>query len=186
MSLDHAILGFLHYMPLSGYDLKKRFDSSVQHFWSADQSQIYRTLTRLSEQGWVACKRIGQEARPARKVYHLTEAGSQELRRWLSGPIPVQDSRSAPLVQIFFAAQLSDAELLEKFEFAAGLFRSIIESFERIPPVIDDYSIEFGSRRDAFCWGLTLEIGLKTMQANLEWAESVVARIRSGQIPAQD
>ena len=33
MSLDHAILGFLSYEPMSGYDLKKLFDQSVAHFW---------------------------------------------------------------------------------------------------------------------------------------------------------
>ena len=48
MSLEYAILGFLNYLPLSGYDLKKMFDTSVQHFWPADQSQIYRTLARLT------------------------------------------------------------------------------------------------------------------------------------------
>ena len=52
MSLEHAILGFLNYKPLSGYDLKKIFDTSVRHFWAADQSQIYRTLNRLTERGW--------------------------------------------------------------------------------------------------------------------------------------
>jgi PadR family transcriptional regulator, regulatory protein AphA len=51
MSLDYAILGFLNYHPYTGYDLKKIFDSSVHHFWSADQSQIYRTLARLTDQG---------------------------------------------------------------------------------------------------------------------------------------
>jgi hypothetical protein len=44
MSLEFAILGFLNYQPYSGYDLKKIFDTSVRHFWPADQSQIYRTL----------------------------------------------------------------------------------------------------------------------------------------------
>ena len=53
MSLEYAILGFLNYRPLSGYDLKKVFDNSVRHFWPADQSQIYRTLARLAEQGYV-------------------------------------------------------------------------------------------------------------------------------------
>ena len=52
MSLEHAILGFLQYKPMSGYDLKKIFDTSVRHFWPADQSQIYRTLTRLADKGW--------------------------------------------------------------------------------------------------------------------------------------
>ena len=49
MSLEQAILGFLNYRPFSGYDLKKIFDTSVRHFWPADQSQIYRTLNRLAE-----------------------------------------------------------------------------------------------------------------------------------------
>ena len=48
MSLEFAILGFLNYHPYSGYDLKKIFDTSVSHFWPADQSQIYRTLSRLT------------------------------------------------------------------------------------------------------------------------------------------
>jgi len=49
MSLEYAILGFLNYHPYTGYDLKKIFDNSVQHFWVADQSQIYRTLIHLTE-----------------------------------------------------------------------------------------------------------------------------------------
>jgi PadR family transcriptional regulator AphA len=32
MSLKHAILGFINYRPLSGYDLKKIFDGSVRYF----------------------------------------------------------------------------------------------------------------------------------------------------------
>ena len=49
MSLEFAILGFLSYHPSTGYDLKKMFDVSIRHFWPADQSQIYRTLARLTE-----------------------------------------------------------------------------------------------------------------------------------------
>ena len=39
MSLEYAILGFLNYHPYTGYDLKKIFDTSIRHFWPADQSQ---------------------------------------------------------------------------------------------------------------------------------------------------
>ena len=76
-SLEYAILGFLNYKPLSGYDLKKVFDTTVQHFWSADQSQIYRTLSRLTEQGWIQQEVIEQNDRPDRKVYHITDAGRE-------------------------------------------------------------------------------------------------------------
>ena len=77
MSLEHAILGFLHYAPSSGYDLKKAFDTSVRHFWPADQSQIYRTLARMTEREWVKVEVISQEDRPSRKVYHITEAAGR-------------------------------------------------------------------------------------------------------------
>lgn len=183
MALDYAILGFLNYSPLSGYDLKKRFDNSVQHFWSADQSQIYRTLARITEQGWAEVEVIEQVDRPDRKVYHITEAGRAELRRWLQAPIPIQEMRSAPLIQVFFAGQLSNAELLAKFEEAAGLMRAQLERYQQIPAIIHLYEEEFGTPREEFCWTLTLELGLKSTQASLEWAESIIQRIRTNQIP---
>src|SRR3989304_2198383 len=101
MSLEYAILGFLQYQPFSGYDLKKVFDTSVRHFWPADQSQIYRTLTPLAEQGWVKMEVIDQDSRPNRKLFHITEEGRRELNRWLSTPLPPEESRSASLVQVF-------------------------------------------------------------------------------------
>jgi len=58
MSLEFAILGFLNYQPYTGYDLKKIFDTSIRHFWPADQSQIYRTLARLTEQGLAEMEKI--------------------------------------------------------------------------------------------------------------------------------
>ncbi len=47
MSLRSAVLELLSIRPTSGYELKKLIDSSVGHFRSADQSQIYRTLNGL-------------------------------------------------------------------------------------------------------------------------------------------
>ena len=35
MSLKHALLGILTVRPMTGYELKQFFDSSVQHFWNA-------------------------------------------------------------------------------------------------------------------------------------------------------
>lgn len=53
MSLPHAILGILGYMPMTGYDLKTQvFDRTIAHFWSAMLPQIYRELERLEQQGW--------------------------------------------------------------------------------------------------------------------------------------
>jgi len=185
MSLDHALLGFLNYHPYTGYDLKKIFDTSIRHFWPADQSQIYRTLARLTEQGFAEMEKIPQENRPDRKVYHITDAGRAELLKFLSGPPPFDEPRSAPLIQVFFAGQLSDEEVLAKFEGYAAIMRSILSQYEQVPAIIGPFQEEIHSPREYFFWLLTLENGIRNMRANLEWAESVIERMKSGQVPAE-
>lgn len=183
MSLEFAALGFLNYHSYTGYDLKKIFDNSVQHFWHADQSQIYRTLARLTEQGYVSMEKVPQEDRPDRKVYTITEAGRSELIKWLSTPPPMEEPHSASLVQVFFAGNLSDEEILAKFESFAAMMRAVLAQFEKIPEQITPYKEEINSPREYFFWMLTLENGIINMHASLEWAESVIQRIKSGQVP---
>ncbi len=185
MSLEFAILGFLNYHPYTGYDLKKIFDTSVRHFWPADQSQIYRTLARLTEQGYAQVEKIPQEDRPDRKVYTITEAGRAELICWLSGPPPLGEARSAPLVQVFFAGQLSDEAVLAKLEGFAAAMRDTLARYAQIPDQLAPYRQEIDSPREYFFWMLTLENGLANLRANLAWAEGVIERIKNGQAPAE-
>jgi PadR family transcriptional regulator AphA len=185
MSLEFAILGFLNYQPYTGYDLKKIFDTSIRHFWPADQSQIYRTLARLTENGWAEMEKIPQDDRPDRKVYSITDAGRAELLRWLSGPPPMGEPRSAPLIQVFFAGQLSDAEVLEKFEGYAAVMRSILGLYDQVPGQLGPFQQEITSPREHFFWLLTLENGIANMRANLAWAESVIERIKNGEVPVK-
>ena len=180
MSLEHAILGFLHYKPLSGYDLKKAFDTSVRHFWPADQSQIYRTLAGLADKGWAEVEVIHQEDRPDRKVYHITPAGRAELLRWLATPVPPEEPRSANLVQVFFSGLLPDEEVLAHFERAAAQMRRLLEVYAQVPEQAAPYYALAGSPREIFYWLLTLECGVINARAQLAWLESVIERLREG------
>jgi len=185
MSLEFAILGFLNYHPFTGYDLKKVFDTSVQHFWHADQSQIYRTLTQLTKGGYARMEKIPQENRPDRKVYAITETGRLELLKWLSAPPTLDGAHSAPLVQVFFAGNFSDEQVLVKFESFAAIMRATLERYDQIPAQAAFYQKEINSPRQHFFWMLTLENGITNMRANLAWAESVIERIKSGQVPQE-
>jgi len=176
-------LGFLNYHPYTGYELKKIFDTSVRHFWPADQSQIYRTLARLMEQGYADMEKVQQEDHPDRKVYHITDAGRTELLRWLAGPAPLTETRSTALVQVFFFGQLSDQEILARFEDYVATVRAILSHYESIPRMLDPYYAEIRSPRERFFWMLTLENGLGSVRASLEWAQSVIDRIRRGEVP---
>jgi PadR family transcriptional regulator AphA len=185
MSLEYAILGFLNYTSLSGYDLKKVFDMSVQHFWPADQSQIYRTLAQLTKQGWAEMEMIKQTERPNRKVYHITDIGRRELIRWLSEPPPVYASRSADLIQVFFFGQLSDDLILQRFEDYLQMMRGVLARYEEVQPKLAEGIPISPSERENFFWMLTLDLGFRTIRTNIEWAEHVIGLLKNKQVPQE-
>lgn len=180
MSLKHALLGFLSYLPQTGYELKQVFDVSVRHFWPADQSQIYRTLGQMYDEELVALEVVKQQERPDRKVYSITEAGRAELHRWLTSGPPLQEMRSAPLVQVFFAGQLSTDEALQIFRTGAHMTRMVLQAYTGVTGVIGQVSQRMATARDAFFWALTLESGLVNARAQLAWMEDVIRRLETG------
>jgi len=173
MSLTHAILGFLSLSPFSGYDLKKAFDSSVRHFWPADQSQIYRTLAQIVEAGWAEVEVVPQKEHPDQKIYHLTKAGRAELHQWLANPLPSRESREPLLIQLFFASSLSNGELNGLLQHEVAQTREQLAQLEQIPRA-DKKSMT----RRRFFTELTLDYGLKIGQAHLEWVEDVIKRVK--------
>ena len=182
MSLEHAILGFLKDRPRTGYDLKTVFDMTVSHFWPADQSQIYRTLARLAENGWIKTEVVKQDQRLDRKIYHITPEGSEQLLRWLSTPVPAKTVRLPKMIQIFFAGFLPEDEKLECFERFVEYYRRSIAEMRALPekgyayrrknPALPD--------KDLFFRMLPLEYGLRLAETSLEWGEDVVARLKRG------
>jgi len=175
MSLEHAILGFLTYQPLSGYDLKKFFDESVRHFWSATQSQIYRTLARMAETGWVDMEHIEQDDRPDRKVYHITNAGQDELHKWLTTPLNQHAVRNLWLAQVFFAHPLSDDKITALFEEHADKLRQKLELFRNgVQKVVERRFAEVGSKRSRRLWQFTLDYGIAHLEWELHWVENAL------------
>ncbi len=138
MSLRYAILGFLTIRPFSGYDIKRYFDNSVRHFWSADQAAIYRTLADLEKDQLVGHERVEQQTRPDRKLYHITPAGVAELDAWLVLPAAAVVRREPLLLKLFFTNRLGDKGLsavinaeLGAVEAQLAEFTGILESIER-------------------------------------------------------
>lgn len=180
MSLKHAILGFLSFSPLSGYDLKKAFDKSVRHFWPANQSQIYRTLAELDEQGMVEKEVVFREDRLDMKIYTITEAGLAELRHWLSTPLPAQENREPFLIQVFFGSQLSDTELLHVLQ---GELQTVEQKLAAYTAVYETAVLQTPSPTNPRAWflsTLTLEYGLFANHVYVKWLIHAIERIQTG------
>jgi DNA-binding PadR family transcriptional regulator len=116
MALAHAILASLIDRPCSGYDLAKQFDGSVGFFWSASHQQIYRELSKLESQGWIASETILQEGRPDKKRYHVTETGAQQLAEWMKRPCEPTPIKEDLLVKIFGGYVIPKQTLLKQIE----------------------------------------------------------------------
>ncbi len=178
MPLSHAILGFLEYKPMSGYDLKKFFDQSVTHFWSATQSHIYKALENLEKEGFVESEVIQQEGKPNRKQYQITVKGRGELRQWVSTPMPLEVTREAWLIQVFFAHNLENEELASLFEKRIEAIQEYMLQLQTAQSNIDDNYKEIGVKRLRDLWQLTLDYGTSHYENEIAWLKKTLPQIR--------
>ncbi len=180
MSLKHALLGFLNYQPMTGYDLKQHFDRSIYYFWNAKLSQIYPTLTRMREDGWLTMEVDYQENRPNRKVYHITEDGRGELNRWLQEPVDMAPVRDAFLIKIFFGGKLEAEEMLTQLRHHLTLHQEQLAAYQLTVRGTIRQSVEItGLERDGLFWNLTLEMGVKYEQGWIEWCQEAIEKIEA-------
>jgi DNA-binding PadR family transcriptional regulator len=178
MSLKHALLGFLSYGPMTGYELKKFFDTSVAHFWNAELSQIYPTLKRLDSEDLVEMEVEVQADRPNRKVYSITDDGGRELMEWLAQPAETDQARDPLLIKVFFGAALPKQKLIGVLRHRADELRARINQHEQAQVLIQKFGDSLGLQREAFFWGLTVDCGVKNDQALIGWMEEAICSIR--------
>ncbi len=180
MPLEHAILAMLEYQPMSGYDLKKFFDASVAHFWSATQSHIYKSLEGLEKKGWAEARVIPQEGKPNRKEYQVTVEGRSELRRWLVTPLPMDPVREACLIQIFFSHFSTNEEIAMLFETRMKEIREQLQILRTsAQAAINENAMQIGIERARQLWQITLDYGIDYYEFELKWHEKTLETIRN-------
>jgi len=180
MSLEYAILGFLEMEPHAGYDLKSRFARTVNNFWPADLSRIYRTLARLQEGGYITQQLVVQEDHPNRKVYHITDSGHQRLREWLDEAQPGSPLRSGWLVQLFFLGLLDASDAVRILEEKKARIQATLDSYPERFNLTPAYEHAESEEVDFFEW-LVLDSAIHMRHALLEWIDDVIRRIQAGE-----
>ena len=77
--LRHGILGLISNGEKTGYEIMTVFRDSLNHFWTAQTSQIYRELQTMEKAGWISQRHIPQAGKPDKNVFSITPAGREEL-----------------------------------------------------------------------------------------------------------
>jgi DNA-binding PadR family transcriptional regulator len=172
MSLRHGLIGLVaREGPLTGYELTKAFDRSVNFVWHAFQGQIYPELSRLAAAGLIRQTSTGPRGA---KRFEATEEGIAELRRWITDAEPARGIRNETLLRVFFAHLVEPAEVeaflrREADEYLRQL--AILERFaaEAIPP-------RTPAQRAS---DLTVDAGIRANKARIEWAEEAIEEVRT-------
>mgnify|MGYP000004884530 CR=1 FL=1 len=179
MSLTYGILGFLSYGSMTGYDLAKAFSCSVNFFWNAQTSQIYRELGKLEEEGLVASELVLQTQRPNKKLYAITDEGKRRFRAWLSSREGMaQPMKNAFLMKVFFSgfeAPQESIRLLQDYR------RQLLEAQERMRSIPADMEA-YGRDMEAYptlYWEMAADFGGRYMQMALDWAQACIDRLEA-------
>ncbi|HEX7594579.1 MAG TPA: substrate-binding domain-containing protein [Anaerolineae bacterium] len=91
MSPTHALLGLLARGERHGYELKRIIDQEFAPFWRIDFAQLYRSLAKMTRDGWVKARVERGAGGPDRKVYAVTTLGKRTLAAWLAEPARDRD-----------------------------------------------------------------------------------------------
>lgn len=178
MALEHAILVSLAERSASGYDLARRFDRSIGHFWSATHQQIYKVLGRMETSGLIAAEVVTQDGRPDKKVYKLTSDGQSELTRWTAEPTPPERLRSAFAVKVR-ALPFGDRDAIiadvqnrrAQHQETLDYYRDSATKFYPEPMRVSD---------DEIGGYLVLRGGIRTEEAGIAWCDEILQSLDGG------
>jgi len=169
VSLRIAALGLLAQEPGSGYDLLRHFEKSMANVWPATQSQLYGELNKLADAGLIEVSDIGPRGR---KEYRITEAGREELRRWVTNPQDDPPFRSAGLLRVFLLSEVPRGQAREHM---VAMAEHADAEFKRLEALRD--SIDWGDDEGLFYGRAALEYGLRLNAMGADWARWVVKAI---------
>ena len=116
MSLRFALLGLLAVEPASGYDLKRAINRSTYFIWNATGPQIYNTLHKLREEGYITSKSQAQKGKPDKHIHTITASGRTALKTFMSEPIRASVTRDEVLLRIFFGNFASSDTIKRELE----------------------------------------------------------------------
>jgi len=172
MSLTYALLGLLAESPRYGYEIKRRFEGALGNVWSLSYGQLYPTLRRLSEQGWVSKKTEPGKKAAEKNIYSITEKGRRRLDDWLLKP-PRSGYRLKDefTLRFLFFSKVSPEKVLDYLNLQKENTELQKESLQRT-------LASFRGGIDSFLQAI-IRRGIAHLQAESQWLNEVVSEIRT-------
>ncbi len=177
------LLGLLSHEPMSGYDMKKRIDTTISKFWSVGYGQIYPTLNDLEEEGLI--KKVMSETSkgPTRNVYAITSAGTEHLEKWLLLKEEREYTRYEILLKLFFGGKLDPAVSMQRIETFA---RQHEQGLKMLDLFGENLKQVMEKDPDHLYYYMTVRFGQYVYKAYLDWAQEALKMLSAKQEESEE
>ena len=168
-----CLLGLLDLRPFSAYDLTKYMQhSALASLWPRTEAATYRETKRLADAGFAEVT-TETEGRRSRSIYHITPAGRNALRAWLTEPGDPLSFECEAAVKAFFGSSSTLGAMRVQLETLRGEFRRASEAMEPVARAWLDDDLPFPDRLHytAMAADLIARIRLATDAWAADWLE---------------
>ena len=170
-----AILGFLTWRPMTGYDIRKAMAASTGNFWSESFGQIYPALKRLVAAGDIEPRAAPAANSRAGRAYRLTPRGRDTLRAWLEQPAAAREPpRNELLLKLFFGRHNDPAV---NARHVARHREQALARLENYAAIERDLRRRHDGHPDLPYWLMTVSYGRRVERALIGWCDDTLAAL---------
>jgi len=162
-----AILGCLSIKPMSAYDVKTFMARSTNYFWMEYEAQLYPTLKKMYQAGYVDCQEIDAQKGGKRGLYSITEKGLQFLQQWILKKTEQLPYRNEFLLKIFFGNQVDKKISIKHIENYREEAKQQLIYFQTIESEINSNK---KIKRKSFVLA-TIRYGIYITNAEIAWCD---------------
>jgi DNA-binding PadR family transcriptional regulator len=176
---EYALLGLLSSSPASGYDLHRRSEELIGHFWSESFASIYPMLKRLMQKKWVDRIQVEQNDKPDKWIYSLTDLGIVALKEWLREPLRMPPPRNLVLLKLYFG-HLTKRDILRRH--VENYRNELLDELHEIEQKIARIKNSASASNDIMYSLLTLSHSIHVTKANLAWCKNTLEFIEQQEL----
>jgi len=173
MSVRYAVLGLISQKPRHGYEMRVAFEALVGgENWEVKPAQIYTTLDRLEEAGWVErSSDLGEGDEPSRRVYRITPQGEAALQEWFSGGVIPEHQRDEFFIKLIIALVSGRADPQRLIQTQRVLLFKEMHTATRQRDEYDPHT--------AMAQILLLDKAIMHLEADLRWLDMIEMRLET-------
>ncbi len=191
-----AVLGFLSWRPMSGYDIKNLVDISLSYFWNVSYGQIYPTLKRLVAAGYATVEEGTRQGKRTRDLYRITKEGLDALDEWMKLPVDLSIQRDEMQLKLFLGGQRDRKQtiaLIEDFRNQQVVrLRTLEAEYEETAPWMNsgelpddikwlepeglkDKARKLAVQEQSLIFLLSIRQGILKAEARITWCDEAIA-----------